>query len=100
MVDGDVQVDGGALDPATLAYLGTGRATLSLASGAGGRAFLLGGTPLGEPLVMWWNFVGRSHEDIVAARADWEAGRRFAPVPGYGERLAAPALPTTRLLPR
>ena len=99
-VDGDVQVDGRRLEPAALAYLGTARAGLTLASDAGGRAFLLGGTPLGEPLLMWWNFVGRTHEDIVAARADWEAGRRFAPVPGYDERLAAPALPTTRLLAR
>ncbi len=99
-VDGDVQVDGRQLEPATLAYLGTARAGLALASDRGGRAFLLGGTPLGEPLLMWWNFVGRTHEDMVAARGDWEAGRRFAPVPGYGERLAAPALPNARLLPR
>ena len=99
-VDGDVQVDGRTLDPAALAYLGTGRVAVPVASGGGGRAFLIGGTPLGEPLVMWWNFVGRSHEDVVAARADWEAGLRFAPVPGYGERLTAPALPNIRLLPR
>jgi redox-sensitive bicupin YhaK (pirin superfamily) len=99
-VDGDVQVDGRRLEATSLAYLGTGRDELALASHRGGRAVLLGGTPLGEPLVMWWNFVGRTHEDIVAARADWESGRRFAPVPGYGERLAAPALPTTRLIAR
>ena len=47
---------------------------------------------------MWWNFVGRSHDEILADRADWEAGRRFGPVIGYpGPPLAAPALPTTRL---
>ena len=94
------RISGEPLEPAALAYLGVARGELTMASDSGGRAFLLGGTPLGEPLVMWWNFVGRTHEDIVAARADWEAGRRFAPVPGYDERLAAPALPTTRLLPR
>jgi hypothetical protein len=51
---------------------------------------------------MWWNFVARSHEEIVAARADWaSADARFGPVPGYdGDRLPAPALPTTRLTPR
>ena len=49
---------------------------------------------------MWWNFVGRSHEEIAEARADWAEGRRFGVVNGYpGEPLPAPALPTTRLLP-
>jgi quercetin 2,3-dioxygenase len=100
-VDGDVRLEARAVDPATLLYLGTARDELEISSVAGGRAFLLGGTPLGEQLVMWWNFVGRSHEDIAASRADWEArSHRFAPVPGYAERLPAPPLPTTRLLPR
>ncbi len=53
---------------------------------------------------MWWNFVGRSHEDIVAAREAWEAGSdRFGAVRGYtGEtqRLPAPPLPNARLRPR
>ena len=49
---------------------------------------------------MWWNFVGRSHEDMAEARADWEAGR-FGPVAGAGvARMPAPALPPGRLLPR
>ncbi len=33
---------------------------------------LLGGPPFREQLVMWWNFVGRSHEDIAAYRQQWE----------------------------
>ena len=51
---------------------------------------------------MWWNFVGRSHEEIVAARADWAAASpRFGTVHGYaGDRLPAPDLPLTRLKPR
>ena len=36
------------------------------------RAVLLGGPPFGEELVMWWNFVGRSHDDIAAYRRLWE----------------------------
>jgi len=40
---------------------------------------------------MWWNFVARTTEEIVAAREDWEAGRRFGSVAAYaGERLPAP----------
>jgi quercetin 2,3-dioxygenase len=100
-VDGDVRLEARRVQAGTLVYLGMARDELALSSVGGGRAFLLGGTPIGEQLVMWWNFVGRSHEDIAAARADWEArAPRFAPVPDYPERLPAPALPTTRLLPR
>jgi hypothetical protein len=50
---------------------------------------------------MWWNFVGRSHEDVAQARADWESGDRFGTVTGYaGARLPAPAMPATPLKPR
>jgi redox-sensitive bicupin YhaK (pirin superfamily) len=105
---GVVEVDGVPLEPGSLLYLGSGRSTLTLSSVDGGRLFLLGGEPFEERLVMWWNFVGRSHEDIVAARDDWEAARvspdgneRFGAVHGYdGDPLPAPALPTSRLLPR
>ena len=37
------------------------------------RVLLIGGEPLGEKIVMWWNFVGRSHEEIVDYRAQWQA---------------------------
>ena len=36
------------------------------------RLLLLGGAPFGEAIVMWWNFVGRSHEEIVGFRAEWQ----------------------------
>ena len=44
---------------------------------------VLGGEPFGEEVVMWWNFIGRSHDDVVAAREAWEAGpERFGSVAG------------------
>ena len=50
---------------------------------------------------MWWNFVARTDEEIREARADWMAERRFGEVRGYpGDRLPAPALPTTRMKAR
>lgn len=72
------------------------------------RVIVLGGTPMTSGLVMWWNFVGGSHEEIVQARADWQAeigapraGGRFGPVIGYdGPPLPAPVLPRGRLKPR
>ena len=47
---------------------------------------------------MWWNFVARRPEDIIAAARDWTAGTRFGAVRGYhGDRLPAPPLDAVRL---
>ncbi len=68
------------------------------------RVLLLGGPPFPEQLVMWWNFVGRSHKDIVAYRQMWENhDARFGAVRGYQgsvSRLPAPPLPNATLRPR
>ena len=77
------------------AYLGDGAGTVRLELTAGSRILLLGGAPFGEQILVWWNFVGFSKEDIASAQRDWEAdGPRFGRVAGHaGRRLAAPALP-------
>ncbi|QFY07685.1 pirin family protein [Nonomuraea phyllanthi] len=101
---GHVRVAGAPLRPAELGYVRPGLDTLELANDSDGpaRALLLGGTPFEEEIVMWWNFIGRTHEDIVRARADWEAASdRFGAVEGYpGDRLTAPALPNATIKPR
>jgi redox-sensitive bicupin YhaK (pirin superfamily) len=104
-MNGTAEVDGAALDPGALLYLDRGRTALRVAcdaaAPAGARLFLLGGEPFDEPLVMWWNFVGRSHEEIAGWRAGWTAGTGFGSVTGYaGDPLPAPAMPTTRLRAR
>ncbi|QSB13037.1 pirin family protein [Natronosporangium hydrolyticum] len=100
-ISGEAEVAGAPLAPGSLLYLGYGRGQLPLAADRDARLFLLGGEPFAEPLVMWWNFVGRSHDEIVTAREDWQAGRRFGTVEGYpGDPLPAPTLPTTRLKAR
>ncbi|SCL23500.1 hypothetical protein GA0070624_2748 [Micromonospora rhizosphaerae] len=101
---GHVRVADTLLRPAELGYVGPGAGTLALANMSDGpaRTILLGGTPFEEEIVMWWNFIGRTHEDIVQARADWEASSdRFGVVKGYpGDRLRAPALPNATIMPR
>jgi quercetin 2,3-dioxygenase len=100
-LDGPATVDATVLERGTLLALAPGRRAVTVTAEGPARVLLIGGTPFDEDLVMWWNFVGRSHEDITEARADWAAGRRFGVVGGYpGDPLPAPALPTTRLLPR
>lgn len=108
IVDGLLSV--GDLTPGfgELAYLGAGRESVELvASDNGVRFLLLGGEPFEEELVMWWNFIGRSHEEIVAARDAWQSAigaggnDRFPMVAGYdGDPLPAPTLPASTLKPR
>ncbi len=98
---GSAEVDGVPLDPGPLLYLGTGRSVLDVGAERPSRVLLLGGEPFEERIVMWWNLVGRDHDEIVRAREDWMTGRRFGTVNGYdGEPLPAPAMPTTPLKPR
>jgi quercetin 2,3-dioxygenase len=71
---GSLEVAGESLEPNVLLYLGTGRRELSLRSSGASRAILVGGEPFGEEILLWWNFVARSREEIVAASAAWNAG--------------------------
>ncbi|WP_077100509.1 pirin family protein [Mycobacterium terramassiliense] len=103
---GQVAMGGTNLAVADLGYQAPGNPIVHLRNlcDRPARVLVLGGTPFAEQLVMWWNFVGRSHDDIVGYRRLWEAGDdRFGAVPGYRgsvTRLPAPPLPTTRLRPR
>ncbi|HET7901807.1 MAG TPA: pirin family protein [Candidatus Nanopelagicales bacterium] len=105
LVDGGtVEIDDVPAAHGTLAYLSPGRVSATVRGRDGVRLLLLGGTPFGEEIVMWWNFVGRSHDDVAEQRAAWQArSARFGEVPGYvGDPswLPAPELPHARLRPR
>jgi redox-sensitive bicupin YhaK (pirin superfamily) len=103
---GGVEVAGTALEVADLAFQGIGHQALNLANRGNGptRVILLGGPPFPDRLLMWWNFVGRSHEDIATYRQQWADGDdRFGTVHGYRgavARLPAPPLPNATLRPR
>src|SRR5687767_6261203 len=74
-VAGVVSVDGAPLPSGPLLYLGSGRSDVDVTAPEGpATLLLLGGEPFDEAIVMWWNFVARDHDEIVAARADWESG--------------------------
>jgi hypothetical protein len=86
---GTVTVAGAILKPSELGYVGTGVANLELANvfDSPARLLLLGGTPFGEEIVMWWNFVGRSHDEIVAFRDGWQnASDQFGRIEGMRAR--------------
>ncbi len=99
---GSVPGEGAPLERGAMLYLGTGRSTLRLSAGEASRLLLLGGEPYEEHLVMWWNFVGRTGQEIADYAEQWNAeSARFGAVVGYdGARLEAPPLPPVPLKAR
>ncbi|RII20491.1 Quercetin 2,3-dioxygenase [Streptomyces sp. YIM 130001] len=111
-----VTVNSAAVDHRSLAYVPPGSETLVITAGdTGARVILLGGVPLGEQIVMWWNFIGRSHDEIVEFRRRYQAELGFEPAdpvdtgkpalfgefpPGQLPPLPAPVLPNSRMRPR
>ena len=93
VLEGDCALDGEPLEPRVLYYLGTQRTAGAFSSCDGGRTLLIGGPPFPETILMWWNFVARTSEEIAQARSDWEGRKRFGDVSAYeGRRLSAPSL--------
>ncbi len=114
---GSIVVDGQQVKPAEMAYVDPGRTTLRLEALETSRLVLLGGPPFGEQIVMWWNFVGRTHDEIMQARDEWQAqitrdgsvvaegqdvaeGRFGVVVGDHLAPIPAPPLPTARLKAR
>jgi hypothetical protein len=48
---------------------------------------LIGGEPFDEPIVMWWNFVARTRDEVEAA---YRSGLTPAPPVGDGTRVVGP----------
>jgi redox-sensitive bicupin YhaK (pirin superfamily) len=106
-------VDGQEGKPGELVYAAPGRDRLTVEVHEDVRALLLGGPPFGESIVMWWNFVGRTHEEVVAFREEWQAqvdgvsdsqdvrpGRYGVVVGDHLPPIPAPPLPNARLRER
>jgi redox-sensitive bicupin YhaK (pirin superfamily) len=90
---GALDLAGGRVEPGELVYLGEGRDHLELRADAGTEALLLGGEPFAPALEMWWNFVGRTKDEMADARTSWEADDgRFGPVASTLGRIPAPPL--------
>ena len=73
VLEGRVTVDGALVEPGVLAYLGLARDECRFEVDTPARVLLLGGVPFPEAVLMWWNFVGRSREEVSEARRQWTA---------------------------
>ena len=98
-MEGGMDISGQHFATDEFAYIPPGRERITLDLAAGSRILLVGGEPFGEPVTMWWNFVGHDKAAIAQAQRDWEGGGevgsvRFGPVKGGEDRrLVAPPLP-------
>jgi len=105
---GALTLDDTSVKPSQLAFVPVGADRLVLHASDETRLLLLGGMPLGERIVMWWNFVGRDHDEIAEYRRQWQAllagedQDRFAlPDDDRYPEIPAPELPRgVRLTPR
>ena len=88
----------------SIAYFEPGKTTVSLDNVGHEEAIviLLGGQPFEEPIVMWWNFIERSHDEIVEVREKWNS--RDPGIPGFVDHIGswtpAPDLPNVILRAR
>ncbi len=70
---GEVSVNGQPLPADQLLFAPAGVSSIELEAAPGSRFLVIGGEPMDEALIIWWNFVARTSEEIHAARAQWEA---------------------------
>jgi redox-sensitive bicupin YhaK (pirin superfamily) len=92
VLDGAVRTASAVIAPGRLAYLASGRDELDLAADGPTRAMLLGGVPFPTPILMWWNFVARTTDELAAAYEAWESrAPRFGAVASALARIPAPA---------
>jgi quercetin 2,3-dioxygenase len=93
LLAGDAELEGQAIEERRLYYLGITRSEIRFSSRSGARLLLIGGQPFPESILMWWNFVARTPEEIIEARTAWEERQWFGEVKAYqGLRLSAPPL--------
>jgi quercetin 2,3-dioxygenase len=94
VIEGRIELDGVPVGVDELAYLPDGTAHVAAATDGPARWLLIGGVPFEAPVQMWWNFVGRSRDEMVAAVDDWNAADgRFGEVRSDLERIPAPVPP-------
>lgn len=94
-LDGTAQVNGHELNLDNMVVLQTGLTEIEVELKAGHRLLLIGGEPFESPILLWWNFVGRTQEELKKALDQWNShDERFGVVSDYvGKRLEAPAFP-------
>jgi quercetin 2,3-dioxygenase len=94
-LEGTATINGHELTIDNMVTLEAGISEIEIHIHTGSRILLLGGEPFESPILLWWNFVGRTQEELATAREQWvNEDERFGSIPHYdGPRLKAPVLP-------
>ncbi|WP_174493939.1 pirin family protein [Acinetobacter sp. Marseille-Q1623] len=94
-LEGNAIINGHELTDDNMVVLEPGLNEIEIQLYAGSRLLLLGGEPFESPILLWWNLVGRTQEELKIAREQWiNHDARFGIIPDYdGPRLEAPAFP-------
>jgi redox-sensitive bicupin YhaK (pirin superfamily) len=71
LVEGDYESEGEKVQEAELVYFETGQSKIKISVKTKTKLVLIGGEPFKERLVMWWNFIARSHAEIEEMRVMW-----------------------------
>ena len=95
-LEGEAVINGHVLTEDNMVIVEQGLECVEVELQANSRVLLLGGEPFETPILLWWNFVGRTQDELALAREQWEAAdERFGSIPSYtGARLIAPELPS------
>jgi quercetin 2,3-dioxygenase len=93
------------LEIGEMLYFSPSEKAIDLTAASGSRFLLLGGEPFPEPYLMWWNFIGRNHEEIEKMRSEWNLGlgasKTYAEFKdNVGGVIPAPELPNLKLRAR
>ena len=68
--------------------------SIKLVAKKGTRVMFIGGEPLNNQVLLWWNFVADNKEEIEQSIIDWNNGHeRFGNIDSDMKRLPAPELP-------
>ncbi|MEN9956073.1 MAG: hypothetical protein RLY34_880 [Actinomycetota bacterium] len=104
--EGSITIGDETATTSSVIYRAAGEKTITLQAQEDAIILMLGGKPFGEKILMWWNFIGRSNEDIVQARNDWNNRaelnkQRFTDFEdAIGGWIPAPEMPNVTLQPR
>lgn len=94
VIEGQLELEGTSVGVGQLAYVPVGTAGVTLRADGAARWLVLGGEPFEAPVQMWWNFVGRTRDEMTTAVADWNEGSdRFGSTHSELARIAAPPTP-------
>lgn len=113
---GPVTVNGHVIPAGHLAYFEPGETKLRLSAELEGehpvRAILIGGEPVDEEIIMWWNLIARENDEIVDWRSNWQTAigvedggdpEMFLPLverTNDDPEIPAPKLPPGKIHPR